>query len=849
MANPANPAVEPLLPMLDNPNVRSFLDMISAAEGTTKHGYNTLFGGGKMESLADHPRMLFDFTETTGRPNKTTAAGRYQFLSNTWDEQAKKLGLPDFGERSQDLAAVNLLQERGILPDVLQGNWETAVKKSGPIWASLPSSTYPQPRQSNEFVMSRLNPNRMLATASTSDANPPMANPKNNPFEALNEEFRLRAPVQAEAQASMPTSFRKQVPVAPYAPPTIYSAAGESPDAFTELGAINTINQNLSRYPDYNNEAASKAASNFNSRYGLAEQVNAGKDFPYKNGSFYRQVKQAQVNSNAPTQTQATQSNPFAELNAEFALTPVQSQAQSQPVNAAPAKMPWSDVAYGTVTNLPASAGKYGKELYEAVTSPIETVKNIGMVGGGAIINQLPKGAQDWLMGIASDPQKMQQSVQMAQAVGGEYAKKYGTMEGFKKALATDPVSVIGDVSILLTGGGAAIAKAPGLGKAGQVTGQIGRTIDPFNLATKAVTKPFQLAEALATPSLGLSTGAGAEAIREAAKAGMAGGSKAEAFLEQMRGNAPIENVVSTARDAVAELYKNRSDAYTSGMTGATGNKAILDFAPIDAAVSKAEKIGTFNGIEIRGNAASALREIADKIQEFKAGDPAIFRTVEGFDKLKQAISDIQQSQPYGSPARKVADELYGAVKNEIVKQAPEYAKVMGDYENATALLKDIQGTLSLNKNANVDTSVRKLQSILRNNANTNYGRRVDLARELEATGVPGADTLFPQLAGQMLSSKTPRGIQGGILPASAGGAALMSGMTNPATAALIAAGALASSPRLVGEAAYYGGKTAGGVKMLSDALKNYTGNTPLDPYTLRILATKLGQQQTEEQR
>jgi len=124
-----NPAVANLLPVLDNPNVRNFLDMISAAEGTTKHGYNTLFGGGKMDSLTDHPRILFDFTETTGRPNKTTAAGRYQFLSNTWDEQAKKLGLPDFGERSQDLAAVNLLQERGILPELLQGNWESAVKK------------------------------------------------------------------------------------------------------------------------------------------------------------------------------------------------------------------------------------------------------------------------------------------------------------------------------------------------------------------------------------------------------------------------------------------------------------------------------------------------------------------------------------------------------------------------------------------------------------------------------------------------------------------------------------------------------------------------------------------------
>lgn len=741
MANPLNPAVEPLLPMLDNPNVRSFLDMISAAEGTSKHGYNTLFGGGRMESLADHPRQLFDFTETTGRPNKTTAAGRYQFLSNTWDEQAKKLGLPDFGERSQDLAAVNLLRERGILPDVLEGNWESAVKKSGPIWASLPSSNYPQPRQSNEFVMSRLNPNRILANASTSDVNPPMATAKNNPFEALNEEFRLGAPVQ----------------------------------------------------------------------------------------------------------TQAPQKNPFEELNAEFALTPVQ--AQAAPVEIGPKSTPWGDVAYGAVTNLPSSAGKFGKELYEAATNPVETVKNIGMVGGGAIINQLPKGAQDWLMGIASDPQKMQQSVQMAQAVGGEYAKKYGTLEGFKQALATDPVSVIGDLSILLTGGGAAAAKVPGLAKAGQVTGQIGRTIDPLNLAAKTVTKPFQLAEMLATPALGSATGAGAESIREAAKAGMAGGSKAQAFLDQLRGNAPIDSVVNTARDAVAELYRNRADAYTSGMTGATGSKAILDFAPIDQAIANAEKVGTYKGVVIKSKSAETLNEIKNKIAEFKTGNPADFRTVEGFDKLKQAIGEIQQDLPFGTPARKVADELYNAVKNEIIKQAPEYGKVMSDYETANALLKDIQGTLSLNPKANVDTSVRKLQSILRNNANTNYGRRVDLARELEATGVPGADTLFPQLAGQMLSSATPRGIQGGILPASAGGAALMSGMTNPATLAAIGAGALASSPRLVGEAAYYGGKAAGGVKMLSDALKNYTGNTPLDPYTLRMLATKLGQQQTEEQR
>ena len=734
--------VDQLFPYLENPNVRSFLGMIGSAEGTDKHGYNTLFGGGKMESLADHPRQLFDFTETTGRPNKTTAAGRYQFLSNTWDEQAKKLGLPDFGPQSQDLAAVNLLRERGILPDVLSGNWEAAVKKSGPIWASLPSSPYPQPRQSNEFVMNRLNPNNMVANASTSDVNP----------------------VAMKGLSSLSNE-------------ELMALSGQAPGA-----------------PSVGSSKGLQGLSN--------EQL--------------------------------------------------MSLSQGQPA-AAPAEqkpMDWQTTLATSASNLPSSAMKYGKELYEAVTNPVETAKNIGMVAAGGLKNITPEFIQKFITSISSEPGQIDQAVQMANAVGGEYAKKYGSVEGFKQALASDPVSVIGDMSILLTGGGSVAAKMPGIARAGEIAATAGRAIDPLNLAAKAVTKPLQLAESLAiTPALGASTGAGAEAIREAAKAGAAGGSKAEAFLEQLRGNAPIENVVNTARDAVAELYRNRSDAYTSGMTGATGSKAILDFAPIDAAITKAEKIGTFEGISIRGNAANALKEIKDKIQEFKANPSPNTKTIEGFDKLKQAIGDIQQAQPYGSPARKVADELYNAVKNQIVKQAPEYGKVMSDYENASALLKDIQGTLSINPKANVDTSIRKLQSVLRNNANTNYGRRVDLAKELEATGVPGAETIFPQIAGQMLSSKLPRGIQGGVLPSMAGGAAYYGGLTNPATLAAVGAGVLASSPRFVGEAAYYGGKAAETTKMLADALKNYTGKLPIDPYTLRMLATKLGQQQTEEQR
>jgi hypothetical protein len=497
---------------------------------------------------------------------------------------------------------------------------------------------------------------------------------------------------------------------------------------------------------------------------------------------------------------------------------------------------------YTGLSNIPAGIANQAEGFYHAVTNPVETIKNLGMVGAGAIKNALPKSVTDFITSISKEPGQIDKAVEMANAVGGSLADDYGSLEKFKNALIKDPVKVAMDMSVVLTGGGSVAAKLPGMvGRAGETVANVGRAIDPLNIATKAVTKPLQLAEMLATPAVGLATGAGAESIREAARAGAAGGTKAESFLGQLRGNAPIENVVATAKEAVAELRQNRSDAYRTGMGGATQNTALLDFAPIDQAIINAEKVGTFNGVVIRGNAANALKEIKDKIAEFKAGNPAVFRTVEGFDKLKQAIGDIQQALPYGTPARKVADDLYNSVKNEIVKQAPDYAKVMGDYEQASALLKDIEGSLSLGKKANIDTSVRKLQSILRNNANTNYGRRVDLGRQLEATGVPGADTLFPQLAGQMLSSPTPRGIQGAT--SALGGAAAYA--TNPA----LLPGLALTSPRLVGEAAYYAGKAGGAAQKVAKALESYTGKSPIDPYTLRMLAAKLGQMQPEEQR
>lgn len=134
-------------------NARTYLDALARAEGTAKYpnqGYNTMFGGSQFSNMSDHPRKLHPFTQTDGTTNYSSAAGRYQFKASTWDDAVKALGLNDFSPQSQDLAALWLIQQKGQLENVVNGNFQDATKGLGGVWASLPSSKYLQPKRSNE---------------------------------------------------------------------------------------------------------------------------------------------------------------------------------------------------------------------------------------------------------------------------------------------------------------------------------------------------------------------------------------------------------------------------------------------------------------------------------------------------------------------------------------------------------------------------------------------------------------------------------------------------------------------------------------------------------------------------
>lgn len=131
---------------LQSTNLRAFLDVIRAGEGTSDpDGYRRHFGGRLFNGYADHPRVSIAAGGYT-----STAAGAYQFLSRTWDECAKALQLPDFTPRSQDLAAVFLIRRRGALADAMAGRLDAAIAKCAREWASLPGSPYGQPTRTLE---------------------------------------------------------------------------------------------------------------------------------------------------------------------------------------------------------------------------------------------------------------------------------------------------------------------------------------------------------------------------------------------------------------------------------------------------------------------------------------------------------------------------------------------------------------------------------------------------------------------------------------------------------------------------------------------------------------------------
>jgi hypothetical protein len=304
----------------------------------------------------------------------------------------------------------------------------------------------------------------------------------------------------------------------------------------------------------------------------------------------------------------------------------------------------------------------------------------------------------------------------------------------------------------------------------------------------------------LASEVIGNLSGVGSQAYKTAYNSAVQGGEKLKALAENLRKRVPMDQVVDDALIGLSNMGRNLQNQYRSGMIDIKKDKTILDFKGIDDSLNNARNFGVFKGKVTNQELVDKVDDVKKIVDNWKKENPADFHTPEGMDQLKQLIGVELEKIPFEQKTlRKAVGGVYSSVRDEVKKQAPVYDSVMKNYSQGLDYASDLKRTLSLGEKSTSDQALRKLQSVMRNDVNTNYGNRVNYAEMLEqASGKP----IMSQLAGQSLSSVTPRGLQK-LLPSATGGTAFA--LSNPYLLAALPF----QSPRLMGEATILAGQAS----------------------------------------
>jgi muramidase (phage lysozyme) len=144
---------QPLVMDGGDPYIRALMRTISAAESNTQEPYHVIYGGQAVEQLNRHPDVCVKIVAGPNTGNCTTAAGRYQFLTDTWEEKAQKYhpkppswfdvwGEYSFDPESQDLVVYHWLKDSSawnldIAATLRQGQLDTVLRRLSGTWTSL----------------------------------------------------------------------------------------------------------------------------------------------------------------------------------------------------------------------------------------------------------------------------------------------------------------------------------------------------------------------------------------------------------------------------------------------------------------------------------------------------------------------------------------------------------------------------------------------------------------------------------------------------------------------------------------------------------------------------------------
>jgi hypothetical protein len=225
-----------------------------------------------------------------------------------------------------------------------------------------------------------------------------------------------------------------------------------------------------------------------------------------------------------------------------------------------------AEVPGEAISNIPASAKRFAGGLYEAVTSPIQTVKGVLDIGAGALQKVLPESAVNFINQFDANPAAATRAIEAANAAGGLIKDRYGSYEGIKRTLAEDPVGAAADISTLLTGGSMASARvAPGLSKtlqtASVLTNPLSVVTKPAQaaLATKEKFFPNQLAKEQELNAVRDATLRAAQQEGYVVTPGSVSPTGKNILSERMAGKTHLEQLASVQNQTVTDKLARRA--------------------------------------------------------------------------------------------------------------------------------------------------------------------------------------------------------------------------------------------------------------------------------------------------
>ena len=351
----------------------------------------------------------------------------------------------------------------------------------------------------------------------------------------------------------------------------------------------------------------------------------------------------------------------------------------------------------GFAGNVIKSGYNVAKGVVGAVMHPLDTATTIADIGAGALQKAVPQGVADFINKFDSNPEAAVRASKVANAVGGMYADRYGSVEGIKKTLYEDPVGAAADLSTILSLGAGAVRQAPNI-----AAGALKVAGAPEMAATVARTAPAAAEIAAPVAEVGRAVNPmNYVPLETAGKLVAKGGNflanavnpKSAALLSAAEGRGPeIVNALRNAQAATPGYVPTAGEAVTNlGVTkypalqqevarfapteyyqrGQTQNAALINplnvAESIPSAIAKrgAETGPMYEAATAPGKVAD-VSKIASHIDSVLERNPGNTALVNEFNVIKKGLTD--ESGALRTDAQQISstvDNIKAALKDE----------------------------------------------------------------------------------------------------------------------------------------------------------------------------------------